>query len=109
METWQIIALIVAVVVVAGIAWAVYDRQRSNRLRSHFGPEYNRTISEVGNRRRAESVLADREARLNQLEIHPLSRADEEKFLADWKSSQARFVDDPVRAVSDADNLVIDI
>src|SRR5262245_34860550 len=107
METWQIFALIAVIVVVGRLAWLIYARQRSSRLRSHFGPEYNRTVAEVGNRRRAESVLADREARLNQLEIHSLSRADEEKFLADWKASQARFVDDPVRAVSDADNLVI--
>jgi hypothetical protein len=47
--------------------------------------------------------------RLRRLAIQPLSEQDRERFLGEWKLCQSHFVDDPVRAVYQADRLVTDI
>src|SRR5262245_38290401 len=110
MQTWHAAMIAVAVVVVLiGLVWANYHRQRSRQLRTYFGPEYDRTVLEFGSRRYAESVLASREARLRKLAIRRLGPSSCEKYLAGWKACQAHFVDDPARAVHEADRLVCDI
>jgi hypothetical protein len=85
------------------------DRRRSMQLRSRFGPEYERTVQEVGDRRRAEHDLERRANRVERLHIHPLSMAEHDRYVAAWKADQARFVDDPAGAVTEADRLVQDV
>jgi hypothetical protein len=111
MELWQTVALTVAVVVIlAAIGWLIYTRKRSERLRAHFGPEYDRRVDELhGNRTRAETELTEREARVQKLTLRPLSHSDRTAFVEQWRIVQARFVDDPAGAVNDADRLVGDI
>jgi hypothetical protein len=111
MELSQIVAICVAaIVIIAAIGWLVYSRQRSRRLQEHFGPEYERRVTELeGNRRRAESELTQREARVRNLKHHPLSASDRARFVEQWQICQARFVNDPAAAVEDADRLVMDI
>ena len=47
---WILIAAIVVIAVLAIIvARSVSSRQRTDRLRGRFGPEYERTVGEVGN------------------------------------------------------------
>src|SRR5207253_823962 len=58
---------------------------------------------------RAEHELARREARFRELDIRPLSVTDRDRFQTEWRASQAAFVDDPVRAVNDADRIVTDM
>src|SRR5205823_2940201 len=60
-------------------------------------------------RRRAEAELQERAARVDHLDIHPLSPADRTRFADAWRSVQAQFVDDPARAIADADRLVIEV
>jgi hypothetical protein len=108
MQTWMIITL-VSVVVLVALGWVVYDRRRSKRLQERFGPAYDQTVSEIGNRRRAEAELEWREAHARQLRSRPLNSADRERFLSLWKQCQARFVDDPVGAVEDADALLVQV
>src|SRR3954467_7663305 len=106
MPGWEL-GLIIAVIVLAGvIAWLLLDRRKSMRLRSRFGPEYERTVRETGDRRRAEEELARREHRVERLRIHPLSMNDRDRYVAAWRIDQARFVDDPSGAVTEADRLV---
>jgi hypothetical protein len=109
MQTWEIVMIVTAILVAAVVGWLVYDQQRSKRLRKRFGPEYGRAVSEIGDRRRAESELARREAKLQKLNIRALTSTDRERFLTKWKMTQAVFVDDPVRAVHEADQLVNDV
>jgi len=111
MELWQTVAIVVAaVVILAAIGWLIYTRKRSERLRAHFGPEYDRRVEELdGNRFRAESDLTQREARVQKLKLRPLSGTDRAKFIEQWRMCQARFVDDPAGAVTDADQLVGEI
>jgi hypothetical protein len=111
MELSQIVAIVIAAVVILGaIGWFIYTRKRSERLRSHFGPEYDRRVTELhGNRRRAEAELTGREARVQKLTLHPLSSADRAEFVEEWRTCQAQFVDDPAGAVDCADQLLSDI
>ena len=98
-----------ATIVVAWVGWIVYHRKRRQHLQEHFGPEYDQTIAELGDQRRAESELSRREERIRKLQIRPLSVFDRQRFTKEWRLCQARFVDDPVGALKQADNLVIDI
>jgi len=91
------------------VAWLLLDRRRSLRLRSRFGPEYERTVRESGDRRRAENELERREKRVERLHVHPLSMRDRDRFVAEWRADQARFVDDPAGAVTEADRLVQEV
>jgi hypothetical protein len=98
------VVVIVAIVVVAGLIWS--RRRRSAHLRDRFGPEYDHAIAYEGGRAEAESELAKREKRVSELDIRPLEPAARMKFIDRWKDVQARFVDDPARAVADADGLL---
>ncbi len=109
MPGWEI-ALIVAVIVLAAVLVVLLvERRRSMHLRSRFGPEYERTLHEHGDRRKGERELARREERVEKLHIHPLSMRDHDRFVAAWRADQAKFVDDPPGAVTDADRLVQEV
>ena len=101
-----ILAIVVIAAVAAIIAWAVMQRQRTQRLRQRFGPEYTRTVNEMGGRTKAESELAKREERVARLNITPLTPADAARFSQEWKALQSRFIDNPKGAVAEADHLV---
>ena len=48
MDPKTLIIVVVAVIVLAVIAWALVRRQRSAGLRRRFGPEYERAVREHG-------------------------------------------------------------
>ena len=102
------IALILVVVVVAaGLAGLLlWLRARSQRLERTFGPEYARTVHQMGTRK-AETELEKREERVKRLQIHELSQADRDRFSARWRTVQAGFVDDPPKTLAAADLLVV--
>jgi len=103
---WAIIAVAI-VLIVAGVVWSAWSKRRSGMLRERFGPEYDRTVNQLGDRRRAESELDARRKRREQLDIRPLSAASRERYARQWRDAQARFVDDPAMAIKEADTLVI--
>lgn len=105
MDTRLGIVLAVAVVVVLALVFFLLRRKRTDDLRKRFGPEYDRTVREIGPRR-AESNLRERERRVEKLSIRELSAAEREHFLTEWRVVQSRFVDDPQGAAADADSLV---
>jgi hypothetical protein len=109
MPAWEIVAIIAIVVALALGAVLLLTRRRSRHLRSRFGPEYERTLRESGDRRRAEHELERREKRVERLHIHPLSPHYRDQFVAAWRNDQARFVDDPSGAVTEADRLVQEV
>jgi hypothetical protein len=101
------VVIVLAVVVLAGVAaWVVLGKRRTQHLREQFGPEYRRTVAERGDRRDAETELRERERRREELEIRPLEPAARERYLAEWRAVQARFVDDPEGTIGEADALV---
>lgn len=109
MPTW--LWVVIAVVAVAVVVAAVFGAQarRRSRLRSTFGPEYDRALQAGGNRREAEAELAGRVKRRQSLEIRPLEPGVRDQYIASWQGLQARFVDDPADAVRNADVLVNEV
>jgi len=100
-----IVVVVIAIAVVVGIAFFVRN-QRSQRLRSRFGPEYSRAVQETGSQTKAEAKLEKLQKRVERFKINPLSPADRADFTATWQKIQARFVDDPRGALTEADQLI---
>jgi hypothetical protein len=105
-----LIVIIVLLLLALGAAGVVLSRRRrSERLQEHYGPEYERSVRETGDRRAAEAELASREQRVSDLDIRDLRPEERERYRASWSDIQQGFVDDPVRSVHAADGLVTDI
>jgi hypothetical protein len=101
------LAVLIVVIVVAGVViWALLQRRRSTALRVRFGPEYERAVHEYGGRSRAEKALEDRTRRIEKYHVRSLNPQEQQHFGAEWRRTQARFVDDPALAIRDADLLV---
>jgi hypothetical protein len=99
---------VVVILVIAVLAWMYVRKRRTSsaKLRQRFGPEYERAVRTHGSERRAEAKLADREKRVGTMKIRELDAAERERFSAQWISLQARFVDYPKGAVTEAGELV---
>lgn len=109
MDTWVWIAIAAAVVValiLIGIVYWQSRQRRSRKLQQRFGPEYDQTVNELGDRQRAESELQARKDRVSKLHIKDLSPGYRERFRKDWEHTQAAFVDDPSGAIRSADGLI---
>ena len=109
MDTVSIVAIVVGLAVVGLVAWYLWQRRRTGDLRARYGPEYSRAVSETGDRRRAEAELLKRQERVEHLDIRPLTAEQRDRFVEQWRAVQARFVDDPKGAVTDADRLVEEV
>jgi hypothetical protein len=104
------IGIIVAVIVVVLGAIVFYlQRRRTEKLRQHFGPEYDRAIAEGGDRRRAEARLEERTERVKKFHLRPLTPEDRARYSEQWDRVQAHFVDAPAGAVAEADQLLGDL
>ena len=102
---WLLVAVVVAAAAVAA-GWFVWSRKRTEQLRERFGPEYDLAVDEAGDTRKAEASLRARAKRVERLHIHVLNPEEAAGFAAAWQRVQAQFVDDPNRAVTEADKLV---
>jgi hypothetical protein len=104
-----VIVVVVLVLALAAFGVALARRRRSESLREQFGPEYERSVAEAGDRKSAETDLRERQRRHNKLEIRELRPEERERFQQSWNSVQRDFVDDPERALRDADRLVVEV
>lgn len=110
MDTGVLIAVIVIVVLLAGLAlWAGTRKRRSEHLQGHFGDEYDRAVADTGDRRTAESELAGRERRHKKLDLRPLDDDSRQRYLAAWDKTQNSFVDAPSAAIREADLLITQV
>lgn len=105
-QTLIIVAVFVVALIIALAAWIYYRRTESQRLKKRFGPEYNRTVSDLGSASKAEAELAKREARVREFHIKRLTPADAAQYGHAWKVLQGRFVDNPREVVMQAGHLV---
>jgi hypothetical protein len=104
---WIIVAGVGVVALLALAPWFFLQKKKqSDRLRQRFGPEYGRTVGELGGRTKAESELKAREKRVEHLTITPLAPAEAARFSQSWNALQGRFVDNPKGVVVQADQLV---
>jgi hypothetical protein len=99
------------VLLVAAIAIFFSIRKRkTERLRTQFGgAEYNRAVKEGGSQQKAEAVLVKRADRVESFHIQPLGPGDRTRFVESWRRVQARFVDGPGVALTEADQLLRDV
>jgi hypothetical protein len=107
---WILVAFAVAIFAVAiVIAAKKTSRRNTERLKSRFGPEYQRTVLEAGDEKAAEKELAERERKRDKLDIRPLTPAALDGYVKRWRVVQTAFVDHPSSAVGEADILVTEV
>ena len=105
----QIVILVVVALLIIGAIVFFLQKRRTEKLRQHFGPEYDRAVAEGGDRRRAETKLEERADRVKKFNLRPLSAEDQARYTEQWNRVQAQFVDTPAGAVVEADQLLGDI
>ncbi|MHB1338047.1 MAG: hypothetical protein ACYC7M_08745 [Bellilinea sp.] len=111
MDSTLIIVIAVAVLVIVGLllASSFSSRNRSKKLQDRFGTEYDRTVQALGNKKKAQAELDERQKHVAGLNIKPLSAADRERYLANWAAIQSKFVDEPGQAIGNADRLIMEV
>jgi len=105
-QPWIILAAVVALGLFEIGDWFFYRKKQSHKLQEHFGPEYDRTVNELGSRTKGESELKAREKRVERLDILPLAPPEAARFSEAWQALQGRFVDNPKGVVVQAEQLV---
>ena len=100
--------VLVVIVIALGLILLSW-RRRSQRLQEQFGPEYKHAVRKYGDAGKAEAELAAREKRVRKLEIRSLTQEEQSRFADVWRNTQARFVDEPSKAVSEADALIKEV
>lgn len=103
-----VVAVVAALLIGAAAAWYFLFYRRRTHLRERFGPEYERAVVDIGDRRQAERELERREERVRSLDIRPLAPEQRARFADRWRRVQAQFVDSPTEAIRDADRLVME-
>jgi hypothetical protein len=108
---WILIAACVVIVVAAVLVAASFAsrRKRTERLKQHYGHEYERLVSQTGDQKAAETELTARERKRHQLDIVPLTPSALADFTTRWHQVQTGFVDNPATAVGVADRLVTEV
>jgi hypothetical protein len=104
-NTILIVGGVVAVLVIISLA-LLWRRQKTESLRSRFGPEYVRAVEDAGGQHKAEAALQTRAARVSKYDLRPLTAEDQRRFAESWRLVQAKFVDDPAAAAQAADDLL---
>jgi hypothetical protein len=101
-----IIAFAIAILAIVFAICALLEVRKTRRLRSKFGPEYDRAVQNEGGLRDAELALEQREKRVSKYKIRPLSPSETSHFAKEWRGVQEHFVDNPRKAVAEADQLI---
>lgn len=104
-----ILAVIVAFIIGALLGTLVTRQRRTKRLQEKFGPEYDRTLNELGDRRQAEHELEARLDHVKTLDIRPLLEEESERYTNEWRATQAEFVDEPLVALQKADQIIREV
>ena len=101
-----ILALVGLVLGAAILIWLAVRNRHTTKLREKFGDEYDRTVEEKGRRSAAEAALEEREKRVAELDIRPLTPQQRDDAIREWREVKAIFVESPVEAVLHADRLL---
>ena len=109
MDAGLLVAILVVIVLLALLAFFAGRQRRSRQLQDKFGPEYDRTVEQAGDRRAAEADLLERADRRAELNIVPLEPEARDRYIEAWRSTQAQFVDEPAQATREADRLITSV
>ena len=107
-----ILAVIIAIVVIAGVAVLTTGGRRSGRagtrdLRRRFGPEYERLAQRRDDPQAVEQELTERIREHDSLTLRPLAPDERERYVQAWTGAQDRFLDDPGAAARQADQVIV--
>ena len=96
----------VIIVVIAVIAFLALQRKRARTaaLRRKFGPEYDWAMKKHG--AQGEAVLLERQKRAEEIKLRDLDAGERARFLEQWKTVQASFVDSPKGALTQAEDVI---
>lgn len=98
---------VIPILIIGGFLGIVFDRrQRTKKLQQKFGTEYELALQELGNKHQAEQELTARIDRVKALDIRPLSPEETKIFTSKWQAAHIEFVDEPLNAVQNADQLI---
>jgi len=111
MDTKYIIIAVVVILVILGvILGAIFSRrQRSKRYSDKYGSDYAHTVKTMGNEKKAQTEMDDRQKHVEALNIRSLSLSERERYLAEWKAVQSKFIDQPGPATVEADHLIMEV
>src|SRR6185503_12860059 len=108
--TYIIVAVVLGLMIMGAILGPIFARRkRSERLHDHFGTEYDHTVETLGDEKKAQTELEERQKYVKALDIRSLSANERERYLADWTAVQSKFVDEPGQAIVDADRLIMEV
>jgi len=104
LELWVAVA---AGLVLLGVTLAFAVRHyRRAALKRRFGDEYARAIEDYGSEAAAGRELRAREARVARLSLHALNDRQRSAIDHEWLKARAMFIENPLRAVRNANHLV---
>ena len=104
-----IIGVVVLLILVGLVSMAMTRRRRTQRLQEQFGPEYERTLKRMGDKREAESDLEERIAHVSTLNIRPLNAEEVNRYALQWQDVQREFVDEPLLSLQKGDRLIREV
>jgi hypothetical protein len=108
--TITIIAVALTLVIVGVTLAPIFmSRNRSKALHESFGFEYDRTVQALGDEKKAQVELQERQKHVEALDIRSLSMRERDRYLTDWMAVQSEFVDEPDQAIVDADRLIMEV
>ena len=107
--TLVILGAVALLVLVVLIGMAMARGRRTKRLQEQFGPEYERTLKKLGDKREAESDLEERIAHVSTLNIRPLTAEQVNRYALEWQDVQREFVDEPLLSLQKADRLIREV
>jgi hypothetical protein len=108
---YSIILIITIVVIFGAILGVGFFRRNKHtgQLHDTFGSEYDHTVETLGNEKKAQTELDNRQKHVQTLDIHPLSASQQEQYLTNWTAVQSKFVDEPGPAIMEADRLIMEV
>jgi len=111
MNTTYIIIIVVLVLVILGaiLAPIFARRKRSERFQDQYGAEYDRSVKTTGSEKKAQAELNQRKKHVETLNIRRLTASERDRYMGDWKTVQAKFVDQPGQATVEADHLIMEV
>ena len=111
MDTKYIIIAVVVILVILGvILGAIFSRrQRSKQYSDKYGSDYAHTVKTMGNEKKAQTEMDERQKHVETLNIRSLSLSERERYLAEWKAVQSKFIDQPGPATVEADHLIMEV
>jgi hypothetical protein len=104
--TWIVLIVCAVIIMALGGGLLYMQRRKTSGLRDSFGSEYDRAVRDAGGRTKGERELEERRRRVERLHITPLTQQDAQRYKDSWRDVQARFVDEPMKAVQQSDRLI---